>query len=52
MKNVGGGLTRSIKSLTGKVETNPYFQYWEGRGQENVEFFHIPSVFNFRPLPL
>ena len=39
--------TQSIKSLTEKVKKNPYFQYWEGRGQENLEFFHIPSVFNF-----
>ena len=40
-----GGVPISLKSLTEKVKENPYFQYREG-GQENVEFFHIPSVFN------
>ena len=51
MKNVGGGgLTQSIKCLTEKVKENPYFQYREG-GQEIVEFFHIPSVFNLWLLP-
>ena len=39
-------LAQSIKSLTEKVKENP--NWGEGRGgQENVEFFHIPSVFNF-----
>ena len=44
MENVGwGGFTQSIKSLKEKVKENPY--WGEGRGgQENVEFFHIPSV--------
>ena len=38
--------TQSIKSLTEKVKENPYFQRREGGDQENVELFHIPSVFN------
>ena len=43
MENGGGGLTQSIKSLTEKIKENPY--WGEGKGvQENVEFFHIPSV--------
>ena len=48
----GGGLTQSIKSLTEKVKENP--NWGEGRGgvgQENVEFFHILSVFNFDGSP-
>ena len=46
-----GGSHSIHKKLYKKVKENPYWE--EGRGgQENVEFFHISSVFNFWPLPL
>ena len=39
-----GGLNQSIKSLTEKVKEDPCGGGGRGGGgQENVEFFHIPS---------